>query len=156
MSNPAGVTRMLLGVCEDSWRRPMADALAELRMDHVWVVHGHDGMDEITTTSRTSVSEVRDGKVRDFDIASTDYGIETASLDALRGGKPQENAQALRGLLDGKESAYRDIVRLNAGAALMIAGEAETIEAGIKKATQAIDSHAAKATLAKLVEETNR
>jgi anthranilate phosphoribosyltransferase len=155
MSNPAGARRMLLGVSNDQWRRPMAEALRDIGVDHIWVVHGHDGLDEITTTSPTSVTEVKGADMRDFTIAPQSYGFELATLESLRGGKPAENAKALTELLDGQASDYRDIVLLNAGAALMIAGIAADIPAGIDLAAEAIDSFDARQTLADLVTATN-
>ena len=155
MSNPAGARRMLLGVSNDQWRRPMAEALRDIGVDHIWVVHGHDGLDEITTTGPTSVTEVKSADIRDFTIAPQSYGFELATLDSLRGGKPAENAKALTELLDGQASDYRDIVLLNAGAALMIAGLAADIPAGIDLAADSIDSFAARQTLANLVTATN-
>ena len=156
MSNPAGAKGMLLGVCDRSWQRPMADALANLGVDHVWVVHGSDGMDEITTTGPTYVSEVKDGVVTDFSLSPEDYGIPISSLDRLRGGNPSDNAAALKSLLDGEDSDYREIVRLNAGVALMIAGITNDIPAGIDLATRAIDNGAAKRTLQAMVKQSNR
>lgn len=155
MSNPAGARRMLLGVSNDQWRRPMAEALRDIGVDHIWVVHGHDGLDEITTTGPTSVTEVKGADMRDFTIAPQPYGFELATLDSLRGGKPAENAKALTELLDGQASDYRDIVLLNSGAALMIAGIAADIPSGIDLASEAIDSFAARKTLADLVTATN-
>lgn len=155
MSNPAGAKRMLLGVYDDQWRRPMAEALRDIGVDHVWVVHGHDGMDEITTTGPTSVTEVKGADIREFTVSPQSYGFEMATLDSLRGGEPTQNAEALTDLLNGQFSDYRDIVVLNAGAALMIAGIAADIPAGIDLATQAIDSFKARDTLAALVTSTN-
>jgi len=155
MSNPAGARRMLLGVCEDRWRGPMAEALRDIGVDHVWVVHGHDGLDEITTTGPTSVTEVKGSDIREFTISPQSYGFEMATLDSLRGGEPAQNAEALTDLLNGQFSDYRDIVVLNTGAALMIAGIAADIPAGIDLASQAIDSFKARDTLAALVTATN-
>ena len=152
MSNPAGARRMLLGVCDDGWRAPMAEALRDIGIDHVWVVHGSDGLDEITTTGPTHVTEVIGGDMREFEITPQEYGLELATLDSLRGGKPAENALALTELLDGQRSDYRDIVLLNAGAALMIAGVAEDVPSGMDAATEAIDSFRARDTLRALVE----
>ena len=152
MSNPAHASHMLLGVCDDSWRGPMADALAELDTKRAWVVHGEDGLDEITITGKTFVSEVQGGQVNEFEVVPKDFGIETATLDTLRGGEPETNAKALQDLLDGQHSPYRDIVLLNAGAALMISGHVETIGMGIVKATQSIDSGFAKLALKRLAE----
>lgn len=155
MSNPAGARRMLLGVSDDQWRHPMAEALRDIGVDHVWVVHGHDGLDEITTTGPTSVTEVKGADIRDFTLSPQTYGVELATVESLRGGEPVENAKALTELLDGQASDYRDIVLLNAGAALMIAGIADDIPAGIDCAALAIDSFAARRTLANLVAATN-
>jgi len=155
MSNPAGTKRMLVGVSDDKWRHLMAEAFARLDMDHVWVVHGSDGLDEITTNGPTFVSEVKYGSVREIKVHPESYGIETATIDSLRGGPPAENARALLELLKGKHSNYRDIVRLNSGAALMIAGHAKDIAAGIELATESIDSGKAKAALETLIEVSN-
>ena len=155
MSNPARARRMLLGISDDKWRRPMAEALRDIGVDHVWVVHGHDGLDEITTTGPTSVTEVKGDKIHDFTLSPQSYGFELTTTDSLRGGEPAENAKALSELLDGQASDYRDIVRLNAGAALMIAGIAGDIADGIDRAATAIDRFAARDTLARLVAATN-
>ncbi|WP_371397999.1 anthranilate phosphoribosyltransferase [Fretibacter rubidus] len=155
MSNPAGAKRMLLGVSDDRFRRSMAEALRDLGAVHIWVVHGHDGLDEITTTGLTSVSEVKDGAVTDFEISPLSYGLEMTTIDTLRGGKPTQNAQALTALLNGDASEYRDIVLLNAGAALMIAGLAKDIPTGIDRARESIDSFKARAALATLIEVSN-
>lgn len=146
---------MLLGVSDDRFRRPMAEALAELGAKHIWVVHGHDGLDEITTTGPTSVSEVYDGIIADFQIFPQSYGFDLTTIEALKGGHPAENAMALLGLLDGEASEYRDIVLLNSGAALMIAGLADGIRSGIDMARASIDSGSARATLQKLIEVSN-
>ena len=155
MSNPASTQHMLVGVSNDKWRHLMANAFAALGASHIWVVHGVDGLDEITTTSETFVSEVKDGKVRQFVLTPEEFGIKRVDIDALRGGEPEFNAQALRELLKGRRSPYRDIVLLNSGAALMIAGKAGDIKSGIALAAQSIDSGKAKAALAKLVEISN-
>lgn len=155
LSNPAGARRMLLGVCENGWRRPMAEALRDLGVDHVWLVHGHDGLDEITTTGPTFVTEVKGNAIQELTISPESYGIEVTTLDSLRGGNPSDNAQALKDLLEGQQSEYRDIVRLNAGVALMLAGIAHDIPSGIDQATQAIDTSKARDTLTALVSATN-
>ena len=155
MSNPASTKRMLVGVNNDDWRHLMAEAFAGLGVEHIWVVHGSDGLDEITTTGPTYVSEVKDGKVTEFTIAPESYGIELTTIESLRGGHPAENALALRGLLNGEHSDYRDIVRLNSGAALMLAGLAKNIPEGIDLATKSIDSGNAKEALKKLIEVSN-
>ena len=130
--------------------------MRDLGADHIWVVHGHDGLDEISTTGPTSVTEVIDGKISEFEMSPEDYGIDKAAMDDLRGGHPEENAKALSGLLRGETGPYRDIVLLNSGAALMIAGIAKDISDGIIKAQNAIDSGNAGAALKKLIEISSR
>lgn len=155
MSNPASTTRMLVGVNNDDWRHLMAEAFVGLGVEHVWVVHGSDGLDEITTTGPTFVSEVKDGKVKEFEIHPESYGLDVTTIESLRGGHPAENAMALQGLLKGEHSDYRDIVRLNSGAALMISGLVEDIPSGIDMATESIDSGKARAALERLIEVSN-
>jgi len=155
MSNPAGTKRMLVGVNNDDWRHLMAEAFVGLGVEHIWVVHGSDGLDEITTTGPTFVSEVKDGKVTEFEIHPESYGLDVTTIESLRGGHPAENAMALQGLLKGEHSDYRDIVRLNSGAALMIAGKAKDIPNGIDMATESIDSGKARAALEALIEVSN-
>lgn len=155
MSNPAKTKRMLVGVCDNHWRRLMAEAFTKLNMEHVWIVHGVDGLDEITTTGPTFISEVKNNTVTEHVIAPEEFGIAPTKIENLRGGHPAENAAALRDLLSGKPSAYRDIVTFNSGAALMIAGVTQDIKSGITLAAQSIDSGKAKAALEKLVEVSN-
>lgn len=154
LSNPAHANFMLLGVCEDRWRRPMAEALKD-RVKHAWIVHGSDGMDEITTTGETFVTEVHNGDIKELRIHPSDYGIPTATLDDLRGGQPAENALRITTLLQGELSPYRDIVLLNAGVALYLVGRSVNVKSGIDLATQSIDEGWAKTALAKLVEVSN-
>lgn len=113
MSNPAGTKRMLVGVNNDDWRHLMAEAFLGLGVEHIWVVHGSDGLDEITTTGPTFVSEVKNGEVTEFEIHPESYGLDVTTIESLRGDHPAENAMALQGLLRGEHSDYRDIVRLN-------------------------------------------
>lgn len=155
MSNPARTKKMLVGVCDDDWRRLMSEAFNRLNAQHVWVVHGQDGLDEITTTGLTNVSEVKDGEIRSFTLDPREFDIKIVDLDKLKGGSPDKNAAALMNLLDGIKGPYRDIVRLNAGVSLMISGISNNIETGIKIATDRIDSGAAKDTLKKLVTISN-
>ena len=155
LSNPAGVKRLLVGVFARKWIEPMARTLGNLGAEHAWVVHGSDGLDEITTTGPTSVAEFKDGNVRTFEIKPEDAGLKPARLEDLKGGTPQENAQAVRDLLDGKKSAFRDIVCLNAGAALVVAGKAKDVRDGASQAASSIDGGKAKAALQQLVAITN-
>ena len=155
LSNPASATRQLLGVFGPQWLTPMAEVLRELGSSHAWVVHGGDGLDELTTTTHSSVAELRDGEVRRFDIVPEQVGIPRASLDDLRGGDAPDNAVALRQVLQGRTGPYRDIVVLNAAAALVVADRAGGLEQGAELARQAIDSGAAAARLDALVRASN-
>ncbi|HEV7369065.1 anthranilate phosphoribosyltransferase [Arenibaculum sp.] len=155
LSNPAGARRQLLGVFSRSWVEPLARVLGRLGSERAWVVHGSDGLDEITTTAVTHVAELRDGTVRTFEVAPEDAGLARSDLAALKGGDAATNAQAIRALLAGEPGAYRDIVLLNAGAALVVAGRAEDIQAGAALARGAIDGGAAGRVLERLVEITN-
>lgn len=156
LSNPAGTRRQLLGVFDRRWLVPVAEALRDLGAERAWIVHGADGLDEITTTAETHIASLEtDGSVREFTITPEDAGLRRASLDELKGGEPAENAAALRRLLDGEAGAYRDIVLFNASAALVVAGKAEGLKDGVALAASAIDDGRADATLAKLVEITN-
>ncbi len=155
LSNPAGANRQLIGVFHRQWVRPVAEVLAQLGSEHAWVVHGSDGLDEITTTGTTYVAELKGGRVTTFDILPEDVGLKRADPAALKGGDPATNAAAIRELLDGKHGAYRDIVLLNAGAAFLIAGKASDLKEGIAMASTLIDLGNAKTTLARLVATTN-
>ncbi|WP_436641751.1 anthranilate phosphoribosyltransferase [Microbaculum sp. FT89] len=151
LSNPAGVKRQMIGVFDRQWIVPMAEVLSSLGSEHVWVVHGSDGLDEITTTGPTYVAELIDGNVRTFEIAPADIGLKTASPDDLKGGDAATNAAAIRALLGGEHSPFRDIVVFNAAAALVVAGQAATLTEGAEIAARAIDSGDALAVLQKLV-----
>jgi anthranilate phosphoribosyltransferase len=157
LSNPAGAKRQLLGVFDRKWLKPLAEALRDLGAERALIVHGEDGLDEITTTGRTFVAELLpDGAITEYEITPEDAGLKTASLDDLKGGDPAENAEALRALLEGEHSAYRDIVVLNAAAALMLAGLAETLLDGARLAETAIDDGRAKQALNRLVAASHR
>ena len=129
--------------------------LGQLGSEHAWVVHGSDGLDEITTTGATYVAELKGGRVTTFDILPEDVGLKRADAKDLKGGDPETNAKAIRELLDGRTGAYRDIVVLNAGAAFVVAGKAADLKAGIAQAAAIIDSGKAKAALAGLVAVSN-
>ncbi|TRO96120.1 anthranilate phosphoribosyltransferase [Glycocaulis profundi] len=151
LSNPAGATRQLLGVFDARWLEPVAEALRDLGAERAWVVHGSDGLDELTTTGESHVAELKDGAVRVFTVTPEDAGLPRANLDDLKGGDPQYNAVALKALLDGEPGAYRDIVLLNAAASLVIAGLAENLADGAAQAAASIDDGRAKAALDRLV-----
>ncbi len=156
LSNPAGAKRQLIGVFDRKWARPLAEVLGKLGSEKVWVVHGHDGMDELTTTGPSQVAELKDGQVTTFDVAPEDAGLARASLDDLKGGDPDTNAAAIRELLDGKAGPYRDIVLLNAAGALIVADKAGDLKSGVALAAEAVDGGRGRAVLDRLVEITNR
>jgi len=155
LSNPAGTERQVIGVFDAKWLRPVAEVLGKLGSSRVWVVHGDDGMDELTTTASSQVAELRDGNVSTFSVTPEDAGLTRAAAAALKGGDPKENAAALRAVLDGEVSAYRDIVLLNAAAALVVAERAANLAEGVAQATAAVDGGKAREVLAKLVDITN-
>ena len=152
LCNPAEVKYMLLGSAESHLVRPMAEALNANGVTHAMVVHGKDGMDEITTTDTTHVAQLIKGEITEFDLTPEIFNLDRTELNNLSGGEPAENAAALASLLDGEPSAYRDIVCLNAGAALTVAGGVSNIEDGIILAANAIDSGNAKSVLTRLAE----
>ena len=156
LSNPAGVKRLLLGVFAEKWMEPIARALLELGAERVWVVHGSDGLDEITTTGPTQVVALEDGKLRRFEITPEQAGLKRAKIDDLRGGDPAHNAAALRAVLDGAKNAYRDIAVLNAAGALVVAGKAQDLAEGARLAETALDSGKARATLESLIKISNQ
>ncbi len=151
LTNPAGVRRQLLGVFSDVWIEPLARVLGQLGSQKVWVVHGSDGLDEITTTGETHVAAIENGSFSRFTIHPESVGIPLADPRDLKGADPEHNARAMRAVLDGEKSAYRDIAVLNAGASLVVAEKARDLKEGVAMAVEAIDSGAAKATLDKLV-----
>ena len=151
LTNPAGARRQLMGVYDSKWVEPIARVIGALGADKAWVVHGA-GMDELTTTGETSVAEYCEGQVRLFRVTPEALGLPRVSINALRGGLPEDNAAALRRLLEGENGAYRDIVLLNAAAALLVADKVETLVEGMTVAAHAIDSGAARTALARLAE----
>lgn len=155
LANPALVKRIMVGVFDKAWCSPFAHALAQLGTTHAWVVHGSDGLDEVTTTGVTHVAALEHGAVREFTISPDDFGIKTASLDDLRGGSPEENATYLRALLEGATGAYRDIVIMNAAVALVAGGHETDLKTGAERARHSIDAGHASAALDALVHITN-
>lgn len=155
LTNPAGVKRHVLGVFDKKWVEPIAHVLKNLGSEAAWVVHGHDGMDELTTTGPTHVAELKDGGVKVFEVSPEDAGLPRTALAALKGGEPAANAAALRNVLNGEPGAYRDIVLLNSAAALVVAGKAKNLQDGSALAAQSIDTGAAAQALDRLVSSTN-
>ena len=156
LTNPAGATRQLVGVPKSELTELLARALLHLGSSRAWVVHGADGIDEISTTGYTKVSECRAGAVHTFYVHPSDFGLPKASPAELKGGDAAQNAAIIREVLDGRRGPARDVVLLNAGAALLIAGRASSVQAGIHEAAQAIDSGAARKTLEEMVRGSQR
>jgi anthranilate phosphoribosyltransferase len=155
LSNPGMVKTQLVGTFSRDWVVPMAETLGKLGSTRAWVVHG-DGLDELTLSGTTHVASLQDGRIETFEVTPEDAGLQRAPLDAVRGGDPEHNAAALRAVLEGAPGAYRDIVRLNAGAALIVAGKVATLREGADLAAEIIDTGKAKAKLDALIEMTNR
>lgn len=156
LSNPAGANRQLLGVFDEKWVEPLAQVLKKLGSERAWVVHGSDGMDELTTTGPSTVAELRKGEVTVFEVTPEDAGLSRAKPEDLAGGTPQENAAAMTALFDGEAGAYRDIVLFNTAAALMVANKATGLKEGADMAALAIDDGGARSVLANLVATTQK
>jgi len=156
LTNPAGASRQIVGVPRSELTELLARALLMLGSTRAWVVHGADGIDEISTTGYTKVSECRDGAVHTFYVHPADFGFAKAAPDDLKGGDAAANAEIVRGVLDGRRGAPRDVVLLNAGAALFVAGRAASVSAGAKLAGAAVDSGSARTTLDRMVQGSQR
>ena len=151
LSNPAGARRQVIGVFDPKWTGPMAEVLRNLGSEHVWVVHGSDGTDELTTTGPSAVVELDGGTIRRFEVAPEDAGLPRAAPEDLKGGDADYNAGIVRAVLAGEPGPARDIVLLNAAAALVVAGRAGDLRKGVRTAAEAIDSGNAQSTLDRLV-----
>ncbi len=151
LSNPAGVTRLLVGVFAPEWLEPLARVLGALGAETAWLVHGADGLDEITTTGPTEVVAWEAGAIRRFTITPEEVGLPRVALAELKGGDARHNAAALTAVLDGAAGPYRDIACLNAAAALVVAGRVADLRSGLDTARAALDSGAAKAVLHRLI-----
>lgn len=155
LSNPAGVKRQMIGTFSKHWVEPMAQVLKNLGSESIWVVHGSDGLDEITTTGPTTVAELENGKIRTFEIAPEDFGLKRGNAGDLRGGDGEANAKALLDVLKGKKGPLRDISSLNAAAALVVAGRAKDLKEGLALAAKSIDSGEAEGRLDRLISVSN-
>ncbi|MEM8980660.1 MAG: anthranilate phosphoribosyltransferase [Pseudomonadota bacterium] len=156
LTNPAGVKRQLTGAFSRDLIRPMAETLLALGSDRAWLVHGSDGTDELTITGESYISSVENGAVKELTLHPEEAGLPVHPFEAILGGSPEDNGKAFAALLDGQASAYRDAVLLNASAALLIAGKAQTLPEGVELSAESLDSGAAKAkvqALAKLTSE---
>jgi anthranilate phosphoribosyltransferase len=156
LASPARVKHQLVGIYDRKWLEPYAQALKALGSSDALVVHGADGLDELTTTSVTYFARLENGQIRFGEIAPEDAGLRRATLTDLKGGSAADNAAALKRLFDGEKGAYRDIVLLNAGAALMVSGRAKDVKEGAGLAAQSLDSGAAGAKLDDLIIASNR
>jgi anthranilate phosphoribosyltransferase len=155
LSNPAGVKRQFSGAFARQWIEPMARVLGKLGSERAWVVHGVDGIDELTTTGLSYVAELDNGEIRTFEVVPGDAGLPVAQPGDLKGGDGTVNAEAMRRMIRGEPGAFRDAVVYNAAAALIVAGNAESLAQGAALAAAAIDDGRAEATLNKLVAITN-
>jgi anthranilate phosphoribosyltransferase len=155
VSNPAGVKRQMVGVFSRQWIEPIAQVLANLGSQAAWVVHGSDGLDEITTSGPTSVAALENGKVRTFEVSPEDAGINRSNAEALRGGDAEANATALLNVLKGKPGPLRDVALLNAAAALIVAGLAKDLKGGVAIAQKAVESGEAEGRLDRLIAISN-
>ncbi|MDD3277222.1 MAG: anthranilate phosphoribosyltransferase [Kiritimatiellales bacterium] len=156
LCNPAGVKNGVMGVFSAELVPVIADACAQLGSSHLYVVHGNDGLDEITTTTTSLVTEIRRGKLETYEVQPAGLGLPTARTADITGGEPSENADIIRKLLKGQKGPKRDILLLNAAFAIMAAGKADTPAEGMKLAAESIDSGAALEKLTKLAEVSQR
>ncbi len=155
LSNPAGVKKQITGVFSRAWVEPLAHVLKNLGSEACWICHGEGGLDEIVPTGTTWISELKAGKVSSFETTPEAVGLKRSKLEDLRGGDAAQNAEALRVVLSGAKSAFRDAVVMTTGAALFVDNKAADYAAGVRAAEKAIDSGAAHAALAKLVKASN-
>jgi anthranilate phosphoribosyltransferase len=155
LSNPAGVTRQLVGVFSRQWVLPLAQVLKNLGSESVWVVHGSDGLDEITLTGPTFVAALEKGAIRSFEVSPEDAGLKRVAGETLKGGDAAANAVALRNVLEGLPGPYRDVALLNAAAALVVAGRARELKEAMALGTRSIDSGAAAERLKRLIAVSN-
>ena len=155
LSNPAGVKKQVIGVFSESWMIPIAETLKSLGSTDLWIVHGSDGLDEITTTGETKIVALKNGAITSFTITPEDAGLDRAKPEDLKGGDGEHNAKALLAVLNGERTAYRDIAVLNAAAALVVAGRAATLDEAARIVEAAIDDGRAKQVLETLVKASN-
>ncbi len=155
MTNPANVKHHVIGVFDYAWTHPMAETLKALGSHTAWITHGHSGLDEISITGETLITELKDCNITETTVTPEAVGLKNAQITDIKGGDAQTNAKAIFVLLEGKKNAYRDIVVMNAAAALFVAGKTNNYKSAITLAEKAIDSGAAKDKLAQLIRITN-
>ena len=155
LSNPAGVKRQMVGVFSRQWVEPLAHVLKNLGSERAYVVHGSDGLDEITTSGPTSVAALENGKVTTFEIKPEDFGIAKSKPGDLLGGDAEANASAVMDVLRGKKGPFRDVAVLNAAAAIVVAGKAKDLKEGVAVAAKSVDSAEAEGRLDRLIAVSN-
>ena len=155
LSNPAMVDRLLVGVFAPEWVEPVAQVLGELGARRAWVVHGSGGLDELSTNGPASVAELRGGNITTFEVTPDDAGLPVCRLGDLQGGDAEFNADAMRGLLSGRPSAFRDTVLLTSAAALVVADQAENLKDGVEMAARSLDDGHARRALDRMIEISN-
>jgi anthranilate phosphoribosyltransferase len=142
-------------VFSKQWTTPLAQVLRNLGAESVWIVHGSDGLDEITTSGPTSVAALENGSIKTFEISPEEFGLRKVRPEALRGGDAAANAQAVLNVLQGKASAFRDVALFNAAAALVVAGKAKDLKDGLHAAAHSVDSGEAEGRLDRLIAVSN-
>ena len=155
LSNPAKVKRQMIGVFSRDWVEPLAEVLKGLGHERAWVVHGADGMDELSTTGASLVAELKDGRVTSFEVTPEDAGLPRARFEDLKGGDADHNARVLRSMLEGEHGPFRDVVLLGSAAALIVAGKVSDLKAGVAMAAEAVDGGRAIQALERLIAITN-
>ena len=155
LSNPAGVKRQVTGVFARAWVEPLAHVLNNLGCERAWICHGEGGFDEIVPCGTSWIADLKNGKVTLSEITPEEVGIERSSADDLRGGDAAHNAEALRGVLEGRKNAFRDAAVMTAAAALLVAGRAKDLKEGVAQAQKSIDGGGARQVLEKLVKVSN-
>lgn len=151
LSNPARVKRQVLGVFSKAWVEPLAEVLKNLGHERAWVVHGADGLDELSTTGSSFVTELKDGKLHSFEVTPEDAGLKRATLEELKGGDAKQNARVLRAMVEGEHGPFRDIVLFTAAASLIVADRVSTLRDGVAMAAEAVDSGKARTALDRLI-----
>lgn len=152
LTNPASAPNQVIGVFDKQWLEPLAEVLKTLGSKHVMIVHAEDGLDEISIASATHVCELKDGNITSYQVKPEDFGLQSASLDELKAADSNASLAIINAVLDNTEGAAKDIVLLNAGAALYVSGKADSYQNGIALAREAVESGTAKQTLVKLIE----
>ncbi len=155
LSNPAGARAQVLGVSEKEMCRPMAEALSRLGVERAMVVHGEDGLDEITLTGKSFIAEVKQKKIIEYEISPEEFGLNRVEFAQIQGDVPENNAKRIREILSGEPGPYRDLIVINAAAALYVAGKSESLKEGVATAGVSIDSEWAKGVLETVIEITN-